>query len=125
MNKNQKWLVFWLTFTFFVIGMFYFFYGSNTTPGMYDDFAKCLTSNGVKMYGSFQCPHCADQKVLFGDSIKYVDYVECGPLTGPEAQVCKDANIVGYPTWKIGGSYVKGTQTLQDLAKYSNCKLPS
>jgi hypothetical protein len=43
----------------------------------YDTFAKCLTAHGAKMYGLYWCPHCIEQKKMFGESFRYVDYVEC------------------------------------------------
>ena len=46
-------------------------------PGKYDTFAKALTTGGVEFYGAFWCPHCQAQKALFGDSKKYLPYVEC------------------------------------------------
>ena len=42
-----------------------------------DPFAKCLTSKGVTMYGSDECPVCLRQKKLFKDSFVYVDYYNC------------------------------------------------
>jgi hypothetical protein len=60
-----------------------------------DAFAKCLTAKGLTMYGAVWCPHCQDQKALFGDSFKYIKYVECPDNT----QLCIDKNIQGYPTW--------------------------
>jgi thiol-disulfide isomerase/thioredoxin len=35
-----------------------------TSPGKYDEFAKCLTDNGAKFYGAFWCPHCQAQKKM-------------------------------------------------------------
>jgi len=32
----------------------------------YDAFAKCLASKQAKMYGLYWCPHCIDQKEMFG-----------------------------------------------------------
>src|SRR3989344_9366604 len=48
-------------------------YLSNQQPtvGVYDTFAQCLTEKGAIFYGTFWCPHCKDQKELFGNSIKY------------------------------------------------------
>ena len=43
-----------------------------SAPGPYDDFAQCLTENDAKMYGAFWCPHCKEQKAMFGSSWKYV-----------------------------------------------------
>jgi hypothetical protein len=80
-----------------------------------DLFAKCLTLKGVKMYGSATCPHCANQKALFGESFKYVDYIEC--RDNPVA--CAD--LEGVPAWDIKGNIVYGEQSLDNLAKYSGC----
>ena len=48
--------------------------GSTTTGGAadaskMDSFAKCLADRKTTMYGSFLCPHCDDQKKLFGGSL--------------------------------------------------------
>ena len=86
-----------------------------------DALAKCLTDKGVKFYGSFECPHCTNQKNLFGDSIKYVDYIECGPLGGPTNEECQKAGIQAYPTWIIDGKKYTGTQSLQKLRELSGC----
>ncbi|HEY9888334.1 MAG TPA: hypothetical protein V6D02_08030, partial [Candidatus Obscuribacterales bacterium] len=31
--------------------------------------AQHLTAQGATMYGAFWCPHCADQKELFGEAV--------------------------------------------------------
>jgi hypothetical protein len=43
----------------------------------YDQFAKCLAAKNAKMYGLYWCPHCLEQKKMFGKSIQYVPYQEC------------------------------------------------
>ena len=43
----------------------------------YDSFAKCLAAQQAKMYGLYWCPHCAEQKGMFGASFRYVPYQEC------------------------------------------------
>ena len=60
-----------------------------------DTFAKCLTEKGLTFYGAEWCSHCKEEKALFGDSFKYIKYVECPENT----QLCLDKNIQGYPTW--------------------------
>lgn len=86
--------------------------------------AKCLTEKGAKMYGAFWCPHCADQKKLFGNSFKFVSYVECdakGENANPDA--CRKAGIEGYPTWIFSdGTKITGTQKLTKLSELSNCQ---
>jgi len=94
--------------------------------GKYDDFAKCLASSGTTMYGAYLCPHCQDQKKLFGSSVKYIKYVECDPKgDNANPDLCSSKGIKGYPTWELpDGSFVSGEQTLEFLALRSGCKLP-
>lgn len=95
---------------------------SNTT----DAFARCLTNKGAKMYGAWWCPHCADEKELFGTAFQYVNYVECSP-PGQRTQndVCKAAGVKNYPTWEYAdGSRTEGTQPLAALSKKTGCPLP-
>lgn len=80
--------------------------------------AKFLSEKGAVMYGAYWCPHCQDQKKLFGDAVKYIDYVECdakGPNANPDE--CVAQGIDGYPTWIYQGKKFSGTQSLADLAK--------
>jgi glutaredoxin len=94
----------------------------------YDAFAKCLTERNVKMYGAYWCPHCTDQKALFGASFKYAPYVECGVTgnTRTEADVCKDAGIKRFPTWQFPptGDRVEGDLSLEALSDRTGCPLP-
>lgn len=99
--------------------------GKTGEPGKYDDFAKCLTENGVKMYGAYWCPHCKNQKELFDNSWKYVDYVECSlPNKAGQTQLCRSERINGYPTWEFqGDERVEGELSLQQLSEKGNCSL--
>lgn len=90
-------------------------------PGQYDDFAQCLTDKGAVMYGTEWCPHCKDQKALFGNSFDKVNYVDCDD----NRQMCLDAGVEGYPTWTINGENYAGTQALSTLAEVSGCALNS
>src|ERR1700704_1177914 len=53
--------------------------------GRLDTFAQCLSSKGVKMYGAYWCPHCEEQKELFGSSFDHGLYIECG-IKGSRAE---------------------------------------
>lgn len=88
-----------------------------------NDFAKCISQN-AKLYGAFWCPHCKDQKALFKESVKYIDYVECDP-SGENAkpEECQAAGITGYPTWVINNQKYEGFKKLEELASLTNCKL--
>lgn len=96
-------------------------------PSKYDDFAKCLAEKGAKMYGAFWCGHCKNQKEAFGSAFQYIDYQEC-TVDGKQnsfAQVCKDAGIEGYPTWKFPDGTVKaGEVSFSELAEITGCALP-
>jgi glutaredoxin len=90
-------------------------------PKKIEALAKCLTQKGVAMYGAYWCPHCQRQKKLFGDSFKYVSYVECTK----DIKKCQEKKIEGYPTWIFkNGERIKGEATFEELAKKTACKAP-
>ena len=91
-----------------------------------DSFAKCLTQKKATMYGVSWCPHCADQKELFGPSFQFVTYVDCAvPGTHTETDQCKALNIKHTPTWIFSdGSRLEGTIQLDKLSQQTGCKLP-
>lgn len=96
-------------------------------PGKYDTFAQCLSSKKLVFFGAFWCPHCAEQKALFGSSVHYLPYTECSTPDGQnQTQACKDAGITGYPTWQLSdGTRLNGIQQLKTLSEKSGCPLPS
>ncbi len=108
---------------------------SSTTPGFVITtnsgpaemgLAQHLRSIGAKMYGAYWCPHCHDQKQLFGkQAFALIHYIECDPQ-GPHPQpaLCQAAHITGYPTWEIQGKFVSGVQTLESLAQMSGYRGP-
>ena len=97
----------------------------NNLPGKYDDFAKCITENGAKMYGAWWCSHCKEQKQSFGKSFQYINYIECSTPDGnSKLPVCENAGIEGYPTWELtNGTRIGGFIPLEDLSKYTNCSI--
>jgi uncharacterized membrane protein/glutaredoxin len=90
------------------------------------ELAKHLKATDAKMYGASWCPHCHDQKQLFGkEAFSQVNYVECADPNDPQKQleVCKKAGIESYPTWSIKGQLIEpGQKTLEELAKLSGYK---
>ena len=99
---------------------------ASSQPGELDGFAQCLKNKKVTFYGAFWCPHCQNQKKLFGRSARLLPYVECStPDGGSQLQICKDKKIEGYPTWEFAdGSRESGELSLQTLAEKSGCELP-
>lgn len=111
-----------------VISLFLTACGGDAVGNKYVEFGKCLTENGVKMYGTFWCPHCQNQKAMFGKlGFAEVDYIECDPR-GPnqKAALCESRGIDGYPTWEFGnGLRISGEVTFQMLSEKSGCPLPN
>src|SRR3989344_927818 len=110
------------SWTYFVVVLILIagFYGYKNITGkavqsQYDEFSKYMTEQGVVMYGTEWCPHCKNQKKLFGSSFQYIDYIDCDK----NRQECLSAGVQGYPTWKIDGQNYPGEQSLERLAKLS------
>lgn len=98
---------------------------SDNAPGELDEFATCLGEKGAIFYGAFWCPSCQDQKKVFGNSQDKLPYVECSTPDGnSQLDVCRDAEITGYPTWEFGdGSREGGKVSLEVLAEKTGCEL--
>ena len=92
----------------------------------YDGFAKCLASKQAKMYGLYWCPHCAEQKAMFGKAFQYVPYVECAIKGSSElAPECKAAGLKLFPSWQFGAAPPKeGVLPLEELSEKTGCSLP-
>jgi glutaredoxin len=85
-----------------------------------DDFAKCLASKKITMYGADWCVHCKKEKAAFGSSFSYVPYVECPD----NMQLCIDKGITSYPTWITEqGTVYEGQQGIETLSGITTCRL--
>ncbi len=93
---------------------------SQSNPAL-DAFARCVAGKGLTMYGAYWCSHCQNEKRAFGDSFKYISYVECAD----NPKVCTDKGVTGFPTWIFpDGRKLEGEQGLEGLAKATGCVLP-
>ena len=89
-----------------------------------EDFAKCLSDKNAKMYGAYWCGHCQNQKRMFGDAVKYIDYIECDAGgENSQADLCSQKGIGGYPSWEINGKLYSGEMNLAKLSELSGCKI--
>lgn len=88
--------------------------------------ASHLKEIGAKMYGAYWCPHCYEQKQLFGrEAFSEINYIECASdALHSQTNLCKQAEIKGYPTWEINGKKTSGLQDLEQLAKLSDYQGP-
>ncbi|HVY01371.1 MAG TPA: hypothetical protein VHA12_01250 [Candidatus Nanoarchaeia archaeon] len=122
-----------MKFIYWVIGILVLavialvFIGNVNKPGQYDEFAQCLTDAGFKFYGAYWCPHCIEQKEMFGNSASKLPYVECSLANrAGQTQACISAGITGYPTWGLpSGKKVEGKLSFQELSSLSGCSLNS
>jgi hypothetical protein len=92
----------------------------------YDAFAQCLSTKQAKMYGLYWCPHCLEQKEMFGESFHHVQYVECAIKDSSElAPQCKIAGVKLFPSWQFGTEPPKeGILSLEALSDKTGCSLP-
>lgn len=110
-----------------VLGVVIWLITPSAASGKYDAFASCLAEKGAKFYGAWWCPHCNNQKKMFGKSVKLLPYIECSEpgKTEGQLQVCKDAKITSYPTWDFAdNSRVTGVLTFEFLSEKTGCALP-
>ena len=87
--------------------------------------ARHLTASGAKLYGAYWCPHCTDQKEMFGEAAGQLPYIECdrrSPIGKPA--VCAAAGIRAFPTWDIGGKRYEGVLSLEELARLTGYAPP-
>jgi hypothetical protein len=92
----------------------------------YDGFAKCLATKQAKMYGLYWCPHCIEQKEMFGKAFQYVPYVECAIKGSHEiTPACKAVGVKLFPSWQFGANPpIEGVFPLQELSDKTGCSLP-
>ena len=89
--------------------------------------AQHLKQIGAVFYGAWWCPHCNEQKQLFGkEAAQYVPYVECSTADRQsQTPICQENGIEGYPTWEINGQRLPtGTKSLEELAQVSGYQGP-
>ena len=70
------------------------------------------------MYSAYWCPHCHDQKQLFGkEAVKVLKVVECAKDgKDNDYDLCQAKGISGFPSWEINGEIISGTRDLNELA---------
>lgn len=93
-----------------------------TTSGVAEiALARHLTQIGAKEYIAWWCPHCHEQKQLFGkQAYSEINHIECDPDgKNPRPDLCEAAKVQSYPSWEIKGQLYPGVKSLEELAKLS------
>lgn len=96
----------------------YFIKDDNDSSDL-DKFAKCLTEKGATLYVSKYCGYCKNQKEMFGDSLEYLNLVECTE----KQELCQQKGIIGVPTWIIDELPYSGVQQFERLSELTGCSL--
>jgi hypothetical protein len=125
-SKINNFIITVVILAIFIVGGYFLWQDQqNVNLTDMDKFAKCLKYRGAVFYGAFWCAHCSSQKSMFGDSKKFIPYVECSTLDGQkQTQKCKDEGVTSYPTWKFAdNSKQTGEISLQNLAEKTGCEL--
>src|SRR3989344_2622215 len=118
MNRLLAWSIVALMI---VVGLIWFLLPTEPAEGKLDEFAQCLASKEVTMYGAYWCSHCQNEKKAFGSSFQYVPYVECTEQTA----LCTQKNVRGFPTWIFPDSRrFEGEMGITRLSEESLCPLP-
>jgi len=89
--------------------------------------AEHLTASGARVYTAYWCPHCHEQKELFGrQASEKLTVIECAP-DGRNSQkaLCDSKKIEGFPSWEINGQLDSGVKPLSKLAEQSGYKGPA
>ncbi|PPS42689.1 vitamin K epoxide reductase family protein [Chroococcidiopsis sp. TS-821] len=83
--------------------------------------ARHLTQIGAREFVAWWCPHCYEQKQLFGkQAYAEINHIECA-ADGQNARpdLCQAAGIQSFPTWEINGQLYPGLRSLEELADLS------
>ncbi|MCT0212199.1 vitamin K epoxide reductase family protein [Synechococcus sp. CS-1324] len=88
--------------------------------------AEHLKAQGAVMYSAYWCPHCHEQKELFGkEAAAKLTVVECAPDgVNNQRALCEAKKIEGFPSWEINGRMESGVKPLARLAEWSGFKGP-
>jgi len=118
MNKDLKiYLVQVVIIVIIIISIFYIKSLLNN-DNLDEKTAECIASKTV-LYSQTTCTHCIAQKKLLGTYTSLFTIIECDK----EPQKCRDANILGTPTWIISNkTVVEGTQSIKQLENLTGCK---
>jgi hypothetical protein len=121
-RKPKYWV--WIVVGISILAFLWWSFGSILAGGQYDEFAQCIANSGAQFYGAFWCPHCSEQKELFGASAKHLPYIECSTPDGQgQLAVCSAAGINSYPTWIFTDGTRGAVMSLQELSQKTNCPL--
>ncbi|MFV1967020.1 MAG: peptidylprolyl isomerase, partial [Pirellulaceae bacterium] len=88
-------------------------------------FARELTNQGVRLFGSDTCFSCIRQKDMFGTDQDKLPYIEVEDLASDPSLNPTGRPITATPTWEFQDLHrVEGILTLQEISEHSGIPLP-
>jgi hypothetical protein len=82
-----------------------------------DNFARCLTEKGAKLYINKNSNEYEKQLKIFGSSSQYLEIIDCYE----NAEICQENNIKTNPTWIFNWEIYEGFLNLEKLERISGC----
>lgn len=82
-----------------------------------EDILKCVAENSVLVV-SKTCSHCANQKIILGDSIKEFEIID----VSEHPEVWDEYNLIGVPAWIINDEIYYGVKEIEQLHDLVNCQ---
>jgi len=129
MNKNngKRYLIIMVAVLAVIASIYLYVKANNVPQNSFDFFASCIKDKEAKLYGTKTCTYCKSQKSIFGESAKFLPYIECsGPGGRGTNYLCKNNNIKSYPTWVFADdSRHVGELSLKELAEKTGCEVPN
>lgn len=110
MNKKLIITGVFLLVTIAIIVLIFIFQNGNTD----EKTAKCIGQKAI-LYVSTTCPHCSNQKEMFGENLKYINLINCN------IEIEKCQNIMYVPSWEINGQIYTGVQSIDKLKELTGC----
>ncbi len=102
--------------------LFFLFVGllltSCTSSSNYSNLTTCLAEKKAVMFGASWCPHCAEQKNMFGASAKDMPYFECSK-GNKQVKECSERAIASYPTWQLNEEAIKALPKLAQIELFN------
>jgi len=115
MKKKSGWIN-WVIIVA-ILGIAFFIISKPApAPQTEEEAAICIGEKSL-LYVQLGCPHCEDQKELFGEYYKHLNVIDCFY----ERDKC--SAISATPTWVIGFKELQGVQSIETLMKETGCEI--
>jgi glutaredoxin len=116
MKKRVKSNIITLVIIIAIIIFSFIILNTNNKAEISKETAKCIGDKST-LYVQLGCPHCEDQKEMFGENLQHINVIDCYY----EKEKCISQNISMIPTWDISDKYYVGVQSIDKLKTLTGC----